>query len=113
MFFPPLPPEASAPPCSAPFFGGIVTPLGTAFEQAVAHLLNESGVAAMVHSQEYGDTRRYSLRPEYAQRWLPEDDSLGLRQRLMSAGAAEHELLQREIVLCLLHSPVSYVFYCP
>jgi len=113
VFFPPLPPEASAPPCSAPFFGGIVTPLCTAFEQAVAHLLNESGVAAMVHSQEYGDTRRYSLRPEYAQRWLPEDDSLGLRQRLMSAGAAEHELLQREIVLCLLHSPVPYVFYCP
>ena len=110
MFFSPLPPEPLAGSIPG---GGIMTPRSPAFDREIRQLLDEAGLSSIVAIEEADNVRRYSLPPEHSQHWLPEDDSLGLAERLRQGGTAESALLQREILLCMLHSPVPYLFFCP
>jgi hypothetical protein len=110
MFFSALRPELAAAKQSG---SGIIGPRTPLFSREVDRLIDGAGLRDAVQIDEDAHTLRYSLSARSATAWVPEDDALGLAARLRERGIAEENILAREILLCMLHSPAPFVFDCP
>ena len=109
MIFPPLPPELK---CAATC-AGIVVPRNTASVSEVERLLDEAGLTDAVVRDDHEDAVSFSLAADAAQKLMPGHDTLGLAASLVAQGVADEDILRREVLLCLLHSPTPFVFHCP
>lgn len=109
MIFPPLPPELQcAAACS-----GIVVPRNAASVNEVERLLDEAGLTNAAVRDDHEDAVSFSLAADAARKLMPGHDTLGLAASLAAQGVANEDILRREILLCLLHSPIPFVFHCP
>lgn len=73
------------------------------------HALTDQTLCIPVKTPQ-GQQLECTLRPEMLAAWLPEHDTLGLRERLRHERLDDRQALEREILVAMLASPTGFTF---